>query len=171
MWCATSRRATAFKSPSFQIGQSVIQPASSVRNLGARLRSIINDHVNIVIRSCNCNIRQLRAVRSALSRDALRDDAYAIVLLGWITATLYANAPVKQMRRLQMKIKLAVCVVSGRRCFDPITDFSKLELHWLPVIKCVQFKICTMVFKAVHNHSPSYISELIISFFDHSSIT
>ena len=47
--------------------------------------------------------------------------------------------------------------------FDPITDFMKRKFHWLPVIKRVQFKICIMVFKAVHNHSPSYISELNIS--------
>ena len=67
------------------------------------------------------------------------------------------------MRRLQMIINMAPRVVSGRRRFDPITDFIKRELHWLPVIERVQFKICTMVFNAVNNHSPSYISELIIS--------
>ena len=60
MWCATSRRATAFKCPSFQIGQSVIQPTSSVRNLDVQLRSdlTINDQVSAVVRSCNYNIRQ-----------------------------------------------------------------------------------------------------------------
>ena len=58
---------------------------------------------------------------------------------------------------------MAARVVSGRRRFDPVTDFIKCDLHWLPAIGRVQFKICTMVFKAVHNHSPSYISELIIS--------
>ena len=60
MWCATSRRATAFKSPSFQIEQFVIQPTSSARNLGVQLWSdlTIHDQVSAVVRSCNYNIRQ-----------------------------------------------------------------------------------------------------------------
>ena len=129
----TSRRATAFKCPSFQIGQSVIQPTSSVRNLGVQLRSdlTINDQVNAVVRSCNYNIRQLRAVRSALSQEALRDAAYALVLsrLDYCNS-LYGNALVTQMRKFQMIINMAARVVSGRRRFDPITDFVKRELHW-----------------------------------------
>ena len=138
----------------------MIQPTSSMRNLGVQLRS---DLVSAVVCSCNYNIRQVRAVRSALSRDALRDVAYALVLsrLDYCNS-LYANATVTQMRRLQMIINMAASVVSGRRRFDPITDFIKRELHWLPVVERVQFKICTMVIKAVHNHSQSYISELIL---------
>ena len=90
----------AFKSPSSQIRQSVVQLTSSVRNLGIQLRSdlTINDQVSAVVRSCNYNIRQLRAVRLILSRDALRDAAYALVLsrLDYCNS-LYANVPVTQM--------------------------------------------------------------------------
>ena len=133
----------------------MIHPTSSVRNLGVQLRSdlTINDQVSAVVRSCNYNIRQLRAVRSALSRDALRDAAYALVLsrLDYCNS-LYANAPVAQMRGLQMIINMAALVLSERRRFDPITDFIKRELHWLSVIERVQFKIFTMIFKAIHNH-------------------
>ena len=68
-----------------------------------------------------------------------------------------------QMWHLQMIINMVAHILSERRHFDPITDFIKHELHWLPAIERVQFKICTMVFKAVHDHSSSYISELIIS--------
>ena len=57
--------------------------------------------------------------------------------------SLYVNAPVTQMRRLQMIFNMAACVVSGRRRFNKIIDFIKRELHWLPVIERVQFKICT----------------------------
>ena len=149
-----------------QIGQSVIQPTSSVRNLGVQLRSnlAINDQVSAVVRSCNYNIRQLRAVRSTLSRDALRDTAYALVLSRLhFCNSLYANALLTQMRLLLMIINMTAGAVSGCRRFDPFTDFIKRELHRLPAIERVQFKICTMAFKAVHNHLPSYNSELIIS--------
>ena len=94
----------------------MVQPTSSVRNLDVQLRSdlTIHDQVSAVVPSFNYNIRQLRAVRSALSRDALRDASYAIVLsrLDYCNS-LYANDPVPQMRRLQMIINMAAHVVSG----------------------------------------------------------
>ena len=126
MWCAISRRVTAFKSPSVNFGQSVIQPTSSVLNLGVKLRSDlrINDQVTAAVRRCNYNIIQLRAVPSTHSRDSLRDATYALVLsrLDYCNS-LYVNAPVTQMRRLQMTINIAARVVSGRRRFDPNTEF------------------------------------------------
>ena len=60
-----------------------------------------------------------------------------------------------------MTINMPARVVFGRRRFDHITDFVKGELHWLPANERDQFKICTMVFKAVHNQAPVCISELI----------
>ena len=134
----------------------MIRLASIVLNLGVQLLSdlTIIDQVSAIVCSCNYNIRQFPAVRSALSRDVLRDAAYALVLsrLDYCNS-LYANATVTQVRHLQMMINMAARVVSGRHRFDPITDFIKRELHWLPAIERVQFKICTMFFKAVHNHS------------------
>ena len=35
------------------------------------------------------------------------------------------------------------------------------QLHWLPVVKRIQFKILLLTFKAIHGLSPPYISELI----------
>ena len=35
------------------------------------------------------------------------------------------------------------------------------QLHWLPVIKWIRFKILLLPFKAIHSLSPPYISELI----------
>ena len=72
-------------------------------NLGVQLRSdlTINDQVSAAVRSYNYNIKQLRAVRSAQPRDALRDATYALLLprLDYCN-TLYSNAPVTQIRLL-----------------------------------------------------------------------
>ena len=82
MWCAISRQTRLANYPSLLVGEYVIDPSISVRNLGVQLRSdlMINDQISTVVRSCNYNIRQLRAIRSFLSRDALRDVAYRIYL-------------------------------------------------------------------------------------------
>ena len=89
----------------------------------------IYNQVSAVVHSCNYNITQLLAVCSALSQDTLRDAAYALVLfrLNYCNS-LYAYAPVTQIWRLQMIINMVARVVSGRRRFDPITNFIKREL-------------------------------------------
>ena len=164
MWCASSRRTRLANYPSLVVGESVIDPSISVRNLGVQWRSdlMINRQISTVVRSCNYNSRQLRATRSSLSRNALRDVAYALFLsrLDYCNV-LYENAPATQMKRLRVLINMAASVVSRRRRYDPITDFIRSQLHWLPVLQRVQFKIGIMVFKAINNLSPVYISDLI----------
>ena len=82
MWCASSRRTRLANYPSLLVVESVIDPSISVHNLGVQLRLdlMINDQISTVVCSCNYTIRQLRAIRSSLSRDALRDVAYTLVL-------------------------------------------------------------------------------------------
>ena len=55
-------------------------------------------------------------------------------------------------------------ITAARIAFD-LSKFCHLtpalRLHWLPVIKRIQFKILLLTFKAIHGLSPPYISELI----------
>ena len=77
----------------------MIQSTRSVRNLNVQLQSdlVMNDQVSAVVRSCNNNVKQLRAVRSIISRDALRHAAYVIMLstLDYCNS-LYVNVSVTQ---------------------------------------------------------------------------
>ena len=45
--------------------------------------------------------------------------------------------------------------------FDHITPVLQ-ELHWLPVVYRIQFKILLLVFKAIHGMAPEYITDMII---------
>lgn len=44
--------------------------------------------------------------------------------------------------------------------FDHITP-ALIDLHWLPVTFRVQFKLLLLVYKSLHNQSPSYITDLL----------
>ena len=35
------------------------------------------------------------------------------------------------------------------------------QYHWLPVQKRIEYKILTLVFKALHNMAPKYLQELV----------
>ena len=41
-----------------------------------------------------------------------------------------------------------------------VTEICK-ELHWLPIPQRAQFKVLTLVYKALHNDAPSYISAML----------
>ena len=143
------------------VDQLVIKPLLSILCVQLRASLSFVDHVSAVMRSSYYNIRQLQ---SSMRREALRHAAYALVLSRVdYCNSLYANAPATSTKRLQSLIKLAARVLSSRSRFDHITDFARDYLHWLPIRQRVEFKICSMVFKAQLDLSPIYIMELMKS--------
>ena len=38
------------------------------------------------------------------------------------------------------------------------------ELHWLPIVKRIEFKLLLLVFKCLNNKAPSYLSDLIVPY-------
>ena len=68
--------------PSLNNDHSMMSPLNVVRDLGVQFRADLSvaDLVSKVVHSCCYNIRQLRTMRSSLTRDHLRDAAYALIL-------------------------------------------------------------------------------------------
>ena len=121
----------------------------------------VADHVSAVIRSDYYNICRLRQLRSSMTREALRHAAYSLVLSRVdYCNSLYANALATSTKRLQSLINMAARVVSGRSRLIT-TDFTRDYLHWLSIRQRVDFKICLMVYKAQHDLSPVYLTEMM----------
>ena len=102
-------------------------------------------------------------IRSSLTLSALRDAAYALVLscIDYCNS-LYLNALQCELQCLQSLINTAVQVVSGRSRIDYITDFICDDLHWLPITQRVHFKVCSLVFNAIHGLAPNNITVFIV---------
>ena len=99
------------------VDQVVIKPSPSVRNLGFQLRADLSiaDNVSVVIRRGYYNFRQLRHLRSSMTREALRHAAYALLLSRKdYCNSLYANAPATSTKRLKSLINMAAGVVPAR---------------------------------------------------------
>ena len=62
---------------------------------------------------------------------------------------------VNKMQRVQNKVAQLVTCSSK---YDHITPLLQ-QLHWLPVLYCVVFKILRLVYKAHHGLCPGYVSE------------
>jgi len=55
--------------------------------------------------------------------------------------------------------KYDVTLVLGVGKFDRIRHLLSDRLHWLPVHKRVQFKLCLLAYKAVHSLAPQYLAD------------
>jgi len=47
-----------------------------------------------------------------------------------------------------------------KRKFDHITTDVRDQLHWLPVPKRTEYKVCVLVYKCLHQAAPTYLTEL-----------
>ena len=71
--------------------------------------------------------------------------------------------PVGNLNKLQRVQNMLARVVAGRRKFDRIRLVLK-DLHWLPMIKRIEFKLATIVFKVRQLKQPEYLSALVIDY-------
>ena len=148
---------------SVTVGDSEIKPSVCVRNLGVFLDSRLNmeQHVNFVCRSCFSQLRQIGHIRKYLTTDATKS-----LVNSRITSRMdYCNAllvgiPDKVIGRLQNVQNTAARLISKSSRYSHITPVLK-ELHWLPVMYRIRFKILVHIFKALHDESPDYIRQLL----------
>ena len=158
------RMAMRIECPSLVIGDHVVVPSHFVRNLGVILDSLagMERQINAVCKtSYTYNISKIRCY--------LDKNSLACIIHAFVTCRLeYGNAllcgyPESQIQKLQRVQNVAARLINGRRKHDHITPVLK-ELHWLPVVRRIQFKVVTTVFKAMHNTAPAYLQELIVAY-------
>ena len=73
---------------------------------------------------------------------------------------LLCNAPDRVTARLERES--AVRLMYGIHRYQRISITAVLhELHWLPVVIRIQYKVLVTVFKAYHSGTPQYLADLI----------
>ena len=137
--------------------------SESVRDLGVILdnRLNMNDHITSVCKSANYHLRNIAKIRRYLSESDAVKVIHALVSsrIDYCNAVL-AGLPNSSISRLQRVQNNAARVLARVRKYDHITPILR-QYHWLPVQKRIEYKILTLVFKALHNMAPKYLQELV----------
>ena len=68
----------------------------------------------------------------------------------------------RQIDRLQSVLNTAARLLLGGTKRDHITPLIRDKLHWLRFAQRVTYKLCILVYKALHNSAPKYISEIVV---------
>ena len=148
---------------SLHIGNSVINAKPSVRNLGVQFDSemSMSAHVNLTCRNLFFQIRNINSVRKSMSEKVTASIIHSYILsrLDYGNALLI-NANSDQIVKLQRVQNAAARILSKTSKFTHITPVLK-QLHWLPVVERIKFKILLLTWKIINGLAPHYFDDLI----------
>ena len=137
---------------------------AQVRNLGATLDSHLSmeHHVNVTCKTAIYHLRNIARVRKYLNKATTEKVVHAFVSsrLDYCNSLLYGISSTL-ISRLQRVQNMAARIITGTQKYDHITPVLH-SLHWLPIKKRIEYKIFLIIFKCLHNMSPSYLSSLLM---------
>ena len=152
-----------FRLTELQIGDCTIIPNPSARNIGVIFDSEMSMRKQIisVCRAAYFQLYNLSNIRGSLTQESAETLVMSLVTsrLDYGNCLLY-GAPEYLLHKLQLVQNAAarmVCRVKKREHITPILK----RLHWLPVKQRIDYKILTLVFKAMHGQAPQYICALL----------
>ena len=146
-----------------RVGNSNISPCDCARNIGAHLDSTLDmrSHVNSIIKACYIQLRYISKIRRYLTLDSTKKLIHAFVSSRLDNLNcLLTNLPDEQIKRLQLIQNNAARLVMRERKSCHITPILK-QLHWLPVVYRIKFKIVLLVYKCLNGLGPVYLEDLL----------
>ena len=160
---ASRNQMSKIRCHSLHIGNSLVNAKPSVRNLGVQFDSemSMSAHVNLTCRNLFFQIRNINSVRKSMSEKVTASiiHSYIISRLDYGNAILF-NANSDQIVKLQRVQNATARILSKTSKYTHITPVLK-ELHWLPVMERIKFKILLLTWKIVNGLAPHYLDDLI----------
>ncbi len=145
------------------IGNTIVESAPSVRNIGAVLDSGLrmNEHINYICRTCYINLRSLNQIRPYLTEESVITLVHAFVTCRLDNLnSLLVGVPDYQLQRLQLIQNYAARIIKRTSKYDSITNVL-IDLHWLPVKARIDYKVLLLTYKSINDLGPSYLAELL----------
>ena len=147
--------------PLLRFGSDAIQPSSCSRNIGVVFHSAMSmlPHVNSVCKLAFYHLRNISRIGKLLSTKTTESLVHAFITskLDHCNSLLY-NVPKYVIKKLHSIQNAAAPLIASSRKYSHITPILS-DLHWLS--ERIKFKIILLTHKALHQHSPIYIQNLI----------
>ncbi len=161
---ASSRFKDPVVVPPIRVGNDLITPSESVKNLGF----IFDKHltyekqVNSVVRGSFLTLRDMYKIRQSLPQDVAESMVHSFITsrLDYCNS-LYYGLPKKLTNKLQGIQNTAARLITNTLKYEHITPILK-SLHWLPVDKRIIYKLLLITFKCIHGKAPKYLQDLLI---------
>lgn len=145
------------------VGDTKIHPSESVKSLGVIIddKLTFNAHVNSVCKAAHFHTRALRHIRKCVSEQVALSIASSMIgaRLDYCNSIMYGMS-ISNFQKLQRVQNSLARIVTGTRRSEHISPVLA-RLHWLPLIKRVEYKIALLTFKVVTTQQPGYLHDLV----------
>ena len=145
------------------VGSDVIIPATCVRNLGVMQDTSLTmkNHVSRVCKESYKLLHCIRRIRPYLSYKACNTLMRSLILskIDYGNALLCGatKSALQPLQRFQNVCARVVSKVPRRAHITP----SLVHLHWLPILKRIDYKLALFVYNFVYGKTPGYMSPLL----------
>ena len=148
---------------SINVCGQTIQSSAQVKSLGIIFDYdlSLSQHVSQLCRSSFYILKHIRGIRQYANEPTVRLIVQSFIFskLDYCNSLL-AGSKLIDIIKLQRLQNCCARIIKKLRRYDPVSA-AIADLHWLPVRKRIQFKLCCLAFKAIHKISPQYLSDLI----------
>ena len=105
----------------------------------------------------------MRSVRCWLSVDAAKTlvNAFITSRVDYCNS-VFIRVAVTHLRLLQSVLNAVARLIIKKRNDDPITATIRDVLHWLLIQQRIEYKLCDLVYKALHHTAPVYLTKLCV---------
>lgn len=139
-----------------------IESVETVRNLGFWMDKHHTNraHVNKLVSASYLTLRNIRSVKYKLDCETTKTLVQCLVLsrLDYCNSLLLGTSKC-DLKKLQQIMHMGCRVIFGFRKFDHITPYL-IELHWLKLEERIDYKLLTIIYKALSGDMPQYIQEM-----------
>ena len=147
----------------FKIDDTAVVPVVAARNIGIIFDNTMSmsNQVSSICKSVHFHLRNISKIRKQITYAACEKLIHALITsrIDCGNACLYRIAEY-QLHRLQMLIHIAARILV--RCDNTTSITSVLkDLHWLPVVERIEYKILLLTFKSQNGLAPGYLAELL----------
>ena len=164
IWCTTARRGKTFDREPFALGDTTVEPSTSVRNLGAYIDADMSmtTHINHLVRTCFYHLRRIKHIRRYITTKTaiLLVNSFVISRVDYCNSLL-VGLPKCHLHRIQLVMNAAARLLYRGQKKDHITPLLRDKLHWLPIAARIQFKVCLLTYKSLHGQAPRYIADFL----------
>jgi len=171
IWCSSPRRQHQIPTVPFTVGTDIVNPVSSVRDLGIYIDSDLSmrTHVSKTVSACFAALRQIRSIRRSVSRPVLQSLVSALVLTRLdYGCSMLVGITENQLNRLQSVLNAAARLIYSARKFDHVSPLLR-ELHWLRIPQCIEFHLAVLAFRCLHGTAPQYLASDLLPVADNES--
>ena len=122
---------------------------------------ISNTHIKRLAGRCFYQLCRIRSVRNALTSDTSKTVVHAFVSSHVdYCNSIFSPMHVKHQCPLQFILNAATLVISRWSKYDQISYVICDQLHGLPIVQRIEYKLYSLVIKCLHQSGLKYLSEM-----------